>query len=196
MKAYFLQRIVSYIIDIFIVTFIVSAITFFIPISEEYDKAYETAKNTISDYTAGKIDSDKYFEDYSIASYTMAKETSIHTVISLLVTTAYFGTYAYYKKGQTLGKKLMKIKITTLSGEDVSHNTMILRTLLIYGVITSAVSLILIQFLDSSQYFRIGNMVQGVQSLFVLVSMFMVMFRKDGKGLHDLICKTHVISLK
>ena len=107
MKAYFLQRLISYLIDFFIIIFIVTGITFFIPTSEAYKEAYEESNEITDLYLNGEIGNSEYLSRYGDVSYTIAKETVIVTVIHLVVTIAYFGTYAYYMNGQTIGKKLM-----------------------------------------------------------------------------------------
>ncbi len=196
MKAYFLQRLVSYLIDFFIIIFIVTGITFFIPTSDTYKEAYKEA-NEISDlYFNGEISNVEYLSRYGDVSYTMAKETIVVTVIHLVVTVAYFGTYAYYMNGQTIGKKIMKIRVVNKDNSNVGHSILIFRTAIIYGVIESIISLIILQFISSNMYLYAITPLEFLQYIFVLISLFMIMFRKDGRGLHDILFKTKVISLK
>ena len=196
MKAYFLQRLVSYLIDFFIIIFIVTGITFFIPTSDAYKEAYEEA-NEISDlYFNGEISNSEYLSRYGDVSYTMAKETIVVTIIHLVVTVAYFGTYAYYMNGQTIGKKIMKIRVVNKDNSNVGHSILIFRTAIIYGVIESIISLIILQFISSNMYLYAITPLEFLQYIFVLISLFMIMFRKDGRGLHDILFKTKVISLK
>ena len=196
MKAYFLQRLVSYLIDFFIIIFIVTGITFFIPTSDAYKEAYEEA-NEISDlYFNGEISNSEYLSRYGDVSYTMAKETIVVTIIHLVVTVAYFGTYAYYMNGQTIGKKIMKIRVVNKDNSNVGHSILIFRTAIIYGVIESIISLIILQFINSDMYLYAITPLEFLQYIFILISLFMIMFRKDGKGLHDILFKTKVVSLK
>lgn len=196
MKAYFLQRLVSYLIDFFIIIFIVTGITFFIPTSDTYKEAYKEA-NEISDlYFNGEISNSEYLSRYGDVSYTMAKETIVVTVINLVVTIAYFGSYSYYMNGQTIGKKIMKIRVVNKDNSNVGHGILIFRTAVIYGVIESIISLIILQFISSDMYLYAITPLEILQYIFVLISLFMIMFRKDGRGLHDILFKTKVVSLK
>lgn len=196
MKAYFLQRLVSYLIDFFIVIFIVTGITFFIPTSDTYKEAYKEA-NEISDlYFNGEISNSEYLSRYGDVSYTMAKETIVVTVINLVVTIAYFGSYSYYMNGQTIGKKIMKIRVVNKDNSNVGHGILIFRTAVIYGVIESIISLIILQFISSDMYLYAITPLEILQYIFVLISLFMIMFRKDGRGFHDILFKTKVVSLK
>ena len=196
MKAYFLQRLVSYLIDFFIVIFIVTGITFFIPTSDTYKEAYEEANEISNLYFNGNISNVEYLSRYGDVSYTMAKETIVVTIIHLVVTVAYFGTYAYYMNGQTIGKKIMKIRVVNKDNSNVVHSILIFRTAIIYGVIESIISLIILQFISSNMYLYAITPLEFLQYIFVLISLFMIMFRKDGRGLHDILFKTKVISLK
>lgn len=196
MKAYFLQRLISYLIDFFIVIVVVSCITFFIPVSNSYDEALKKSNEVSNAYLNGEIDSHEYLVEYGKANYTMAKENMIVTVINLLITVAYFGTYAYYKNGQTIGKKLMHIKVESLDGRNPSHATFIFRALFIYGVIASIISLIILQLIQADMYSYTVLVVETIQSILVFISALMIMFRKDTRGLHDLIFKTKVVAVK
>lgn len=196
MKAYFLQRLISYLIDFFIIIFIVTGITFFIPTSEAYKEAYEESNEITDLYLNGEIGNSEYLSRYGDVSYTIAKETVIVTVIHLVVTIAYFGTYAYYMNGQTIGKKFMKIRVVNKDNSNVGHGILIFRTAVIYGVIESIISLIILQFISSNMYLYVITPLEFLQYAFVLISLFMIMFRKDGKGLHDILFKTKVVSLK
>ena len=126
----------------------------------------------------------------------LAKENMIVTVINLLITVAYFATYAYYKNGQTIGKKLMHIKVESLDGKNPSHGTFIFRALFIYGVIASIISLIILQLIQADMYSYTVLVVETIQSILVFISALMITFRKDTRGLHDLIFKTKVVAVK
>lgn len=196
MKAYLLQRIVSYLIDYFIVFFAVTGLTIFIPATDAYNDAVDDLKNITNSYMNEELSNEEYVKGYGKDNYIIAKETVIITVINLVVTTAYFGTYAYYKNGQTLGKKLMKIKVDGNDKKDPSHKMFVLRTLLIYGVLANIISLAFLYFIKPDMYLNTIGVIDSLQSVFVFVSIFMMMFRKDGRGLHDIICGTKVVLLK
>lgn len=70
--------------------------------------------------------------------------------------------------GQTIGKKVLGIRIKKLTGEKIGLGTMLLRTLvagLIYGI---------------------------TLGIAFFVSFLMVVFRKDKRSLHDLVAGTYV----
>ena len=54
------------------------------------------------------------------------------------------------------------------------------------------VGLLFLLFMNANQYFQATNIINSIQSVFLISSVFMIMFRKDGKGLHDFISNTKV----
>lgn len=196
MKVYFLQRFLAYCIDSLIVLGIVTLLTLAVPVTAKYENALDESQSVMNLYMDGEITEEEYINRYGKVSYVIAKETVIISFVNLVVLVAYYGTYSYYQNGQTLGKKWMKFRIDGENGEYPSHLTFIVRCLLIHGVITSAISLAALLFVSSNQYYSVVGFVDFIYILFFVVSLFMIMFRKDGRGLHDIICKTKVVGIK
>ena len=96
-------------------------------------------------------------------------------------------------KGQTLGKKLLKIKVVNDNGERPSIWNMVIRGLLIYGIVTTLYSTISINFLDMEKFNYSVSVISAIESMIIIVSILMMLYKKDGRGLHDIIAKTNVI---
>ena len=99
-----------------------------------------------------------------------------------------------YNNGQTVGKKLMKIKVKSITDESLSINTMLFRALIIYGIAANIINLILILLLKKELYLSISNTISIIQSLIVIISVFMILFSKQKRGIHDIITKTEVVN--
>lgn len=194
-NAFTYQRIVSYVVDIILIGIISSLITFWIPESETYKKAIESQNEYFEDYQNKEIEINEYVDKMYQTYYTLEKETIIKSVITIIITFAYFATYAYYNNGQTLGKKLMHIKVVNEDGQDVTHLQMALRTLIINECFLSIVSVIMLFFIKSNQYLYTVGLVGFMQSIIVIICLLMIIIRKDKRGLHDLLCKTKVIEM-
>lgn len=193
MKAYSLQRMSAFLIDYFIVALIVGVFTAFIPTSKEYDNAVKDETNIITEYSENQ-DVNQLLDKFITNSYIISKEGMVFTVINVLVGLAYYGTFVFYNNGQTIGKKIMKIKIESLNGS-LSHSKCLLRCSVINGFFSSSISMIILLFINSSQYLYTVGLLSELQSLMFIVSSFFVLFRKDGRGLHDLLFNTKVISV-
>ena len=190
-----LHRIVAYIFDMTIIMIITTMLTFWIPVSDNYKNIMEEKKEQQNLLQDGEITYNQYFDNSLKLSYRADKERIIDSIVVIVVTIGYFATFAYYKGGQTIGKRIVKTKIVMNDMADVNHNTMFIRAILFNGVGVSLISIILLLFISEGQYYFI-YLLSFIHSLFVLISLFMVLFRKDKRVLHDIICGTKVISLE
>ena len=192
-EAHTLQRISAYIIDILIITFISLLLTSWIPKSEKYKTAQKEETNIMSQYTNKEINESEYIDKFYENRYIMEKENITETLISIVLMLGYFVAFQYYNKGQTVGKKLMHIKVVNNKGKEASYMQLFGRSLIIHGCFTSLLSVILLLFIKSNQYSYTVGIVQIIQSIITIATIIMVICRKDKRGLHDLICQTKVI---
>ena len=95
----------------------------------------------------------------------------------------------------TLGKKLLRIKIES-EDDDLTMNQMVIRGLIINGILFNIIELSLLLFLPKALYLNAYSSIELVKYSLYIVIAFMVMFRKDRRGLHDIICHTKVVNVK
>lgn len=194
MPAQFNKRFFAYIIDIFIVLVIANLITMFIPISEKTQDYYKELQTTQKKMYDKEIDVKEYTDIVLEDNYNISKGTVLISLTSIIIYILYFVVYQVYNNGQTVGKKLMKIKVKSITDEPLSINTMLFRALLIYGIAANIINLILILLLKKELYLSISNTISIIQSLIVIISVFMILFSKQKRGIHDIITKTEVVN--
>ena len=194
MPAQFNKRLFAYIIDIFIVLVIANLITMFIPISEKTQDYYKELQTTQKKMYDKEIDVKEYTDIVLEDNYNISKGTVLISLTSIIIYILYFVVYQVYNNGQTVGKKLMKIKVKSITDESLSINTMLFRALIIYGIAANIINLILILLLKQELYLSISNTISIIQSLIVIISVFMILFSKQKIGIHDIITKTEVVN--
>lgn len=194
MPAQFNRRFFAYIIDIFIVLVIANLITMFIPISEKTQDYYKELQTTQKKMYDKEIDVKEYTDIVLEDNYNISKGTVLISLTSIIIYILYFVVYQVYNNGQTVGKKLMKIKVKSITDESLSINTMLFRALIIYGIAANIINLILILLLKKELYLSISNTINIIQSLIVIISVFMILFSKQKRGIHDIITKTEVVN--
>lgn len=194
MPAQFNKRFFAYIIDIFIVLVIANLITMFIPISEKTQDYYKELQTTQKKMYDKEIDVKEYTDIVLEDNYNISKGTVLISLTSIIIYILYFVVYQVYNNGQTVGKKLMKIKVKSITDESLSINTMLFRALIIYGIAANIINLILILILKKELYLSISNTISIIQSLIVIISVFMILFSKQKRGIHDIITKTEVVN--
>lgn len=163
---------------------------------ENLSKYYEDSKLSKKEYKKLEVEVEKdYQKKYENLAYKIAKNSSISSAIYIIVTILYFGIFNLVTDGQTLGKKIFKLKI--VSSDDGKPNIVsyLIRSVLLYNTIYYLVSLIGIYTLNKENYYLVTNIVYQIQYYIQIIIICMVMLRTDGRGLHDILAKTKVISI-
>ncbi len=191
-KSNFGKRLVAYILDAIIVSLIFSVLTMFIKESNNLINL-NNQLNTISENFINKtITMKEYFNQFASVEYLINKEMFLQNLFSLILMIGYFVILPYYYNGQTIGKKMMKIKIIK-EDDKLSINDLALRSLLANGIAITFIELALIFLIKDISYFITISILSFVQFLLVITSIFMILYRKDKKALHDIVCKTLVV---
>lgn len=191
-KSNFGKRLVAYILDAIIVSLIFSVLTMFIKESNNLINL-NNQLNTISENFINKtITMKEYFNQYSSIEYLVNKEMFLQNLFSLILMIGYFVILPYYYNGQTIGKKMMKIKIVK-EDDKLTINDLALRSLLSNGIAMTFIELALIFLIKDTAYFITISILSFIQFLLVITSIFMILYRKDKKALHDIVCKTLVV---
>lgn len=194
MKKPTLRRIGAYIVDIIVITMISSMfvrIEFLNPKYDEYEKAYKE----YIDFTSEVINNPEKVNDSNLndITYNLSKTGLATSIITLVVTTLYFVGFQYINRGQTLGKKLFKIQVVDSENKKLKFYQVLIRALLIDKIATNAISAILISTLSKDTYLTGSQYVELVDMAIMAASFILIMFREDGKGLHDMIAGTKVV---
>ena len=143
--------------------------------------------------TSEKLDTLKY-EEYIDACYDVARYQGIITLSELGVIIMYFVVYQIYNNGQTIGKKLTKIRVVSRKDE-LTMNQMIFRTCLSTTLVVNLLSLLLMSFVSKYVYFYGVLVIELIFNTIFLISVGMVMFSKTGFALHDKFFNTEVVKI-
>ena len=194
MKPMSYKRIFAYLIDTLIVTFVASILTMAIPASSEYTKATEELTTVMEDYSKGEITDSEYLEKANDISYTINKESVSVSIVTVVLTTIYFVVVAYYMNGQTLGKKLMKLKIVAEDNK-LTMNKLLVRSLIIDSILMNMIGIVTILLLNKTLYLKTYDITTTIFGAIYIVTFAMILFKEDGRGLHDMIAKTKVVTI-
>ncbi|CDB28795.1 rDD family protein [Firmicutes bacterium CAG:582] len=207
MNKYVYRRISAFLIDIFLVTFvstIFSSISYVNPFIENYKVAYDeyreiyksesesvltnpTIKNVV-DYS-NKMSKQIYKIDYSML---------FNNIYYLVFSFLYFVLFAYFTNGQTLGKKLFKLRVVRQDGEKVKLSNLMLRTLLSGSSIFMGVNIIvviqlLLLMISQNQVYFYAILFSSMISYVIEIIGLVLLFSKEHRSLDDIIGSTKVI---
>lgn len=195
MKASFIKRAVAQIIDMFIVSIIISIISMSFSTSR-IEKLNDEVNNLMNDYVSGDIDSKEYITKYIDITYDINKASINTNLVYLVVCIGYFLIFQYLNKGATIGKKFMKIRIVNNDNTDITFLQMFIRTSIINEILPITMMFILV-FLTSGISFFIGySLISFIENIFVIICIFMILCRKDNLALHDIMSRSMVIEEK
>ena len=193
-KALFIQRLFAFFIDAIIVSFIVSLIT--IPfvdndkVNKINEKVYELSQSIMED----KISIKEYSYQYIDLTYDLAKSNGLVTLISVTVGIFYYVVFQIYNNGQTIGKKILKIRIKSEDG-DLNMNQMIFRALISNSILVDLLSFVFVIFANKYVYFYCVGLFTLIHYTITLISIFMVMYSKSGSAIHDKLMHTRVVKV-
>lgn len=194
-RALFVQRLVAFMIDVMIVSMIVSVISYPFRDFEKVEKMEKESSQLMEKYMYSEIDMEDFISQYVDIYYQMARDNGFVSLLSIFVGICYYVVYQIYHKGQTIGKKLMKIRIVSDHG-DLFMNQMIMRSFLANFVLINLISFLLMLFSSKYTYFYSSGILELIQYIIVFISIFMIVFRKDGCAVHDLLVQTKVVREK
>lgn len=176
---------------------------------EEYNaliEEHEAYNNTLEEYyindeltkdnfdELNKIIDEEYNKAYNRAYYNLEKNNIAYLIIYLLASIAYFVLFNKYTNGQTLGKKLMRLKIVNSKDENknVPIISYIIRLIILYQPIYYIIRLIGINLMNATTYSNVTTTVYQMQGYLEMLIIAMMMIRTDGRGPQDLLAKTRV----
>lgn len=196
-----LKRLMAYVIDILIVSICMTPIlnwSVINPYIDEYTENYTEYTELLEQANAGDTDPEdaEYEEKIIDLNYQINKYKVVSSSISVGSLLLYFALLQWALKGQTIGKKIMKIKVVA-NREDKKLNigNYILRSLILNNIIFTIVLIVGVYLFKEDGYYNLSMIVSYLQLLVMSIIMLMIVLRKDFRGLHDIVAGTKVIDV-
>lgn len=193
------KRLAAYIVDFFIINLFMTLVTSSGILNKafyQYNDATERLNNLYQDVLELDEDSlnDKVDDMKSIV-YDVNSFGSLYFSIEVIVMLGYYVVFQYFNKGQTLGKKLLKIKVVSKDDEDLNLGNFLLRSMILYGLIFTIINMILVQVTSANTFYNLYIIIGLVNIIVTYSTYFMIIFRKEERGLHDIIAGSKVVEV-
>ncbi len=192
----FFKRIGAYVLDVLIVSLLVSLLSyvpFLNPSRDAYSEKYNELVNLQEQYTSNEISLDEYNQAFVPIAYEIYRYNTYYVIIDLVCTLLYFGVLQFFCKGQTIGKKLFQIRVVSNDERPLTIVNFILRTVVLSNMIISIALQCIVHFMDVDHYYMVYENVNLVGSIILYIMLFMIVVRADGRGLHDFVANTKVV---
>lgn len=192
MKAKFFDRLTAYIIDVIIISLITSILFTSIPTNnKELEKQLSSLQDEV---LSNNITYEEFVDEYQDLYYKNKKDTMTQSAITLTITIAYFVIFQYMNKGQTIGKKILHLRVVDNNTEKpLSIFKGLIRSLLIWNILSGTLGIVLIYILNKESYITSYLIISSLESIFIFITAMFTLYRKDNRGLHDIIINSKVI---
>ena len=195
------KRLIAYLLDtlfVYLLISLISSIRIINPTYEKYEESYESYSEIIESFYNEEITAEEMVKLNKDNLYDLSKYSISSNVVIIVVIFAYFGLFQKYNNGQTLGKKIMKIKVVSNNDNEVSLGRYILRILPMYYIFIGNVLAVFLNtlalFIFKSNLFIYVNAFTTYLFLIIGIISFVMMNKKqDNLGLHDILAKTKVV---
>ncbi len=195
MKTITKKRICAYLIDIFIL-FVFIGIGAMLTNVTENEKALRLELSEMNEKAVMRETSiTSYLFHLSEISQDIDREHVAVGFINLVFVFIYFVFIPYFMEGKTFGKALMKIRVVDESGEEANIHSLVIRNVVLNGLLYLFLSLLFIYIVPGILYLLMISILGILQLALVIFSVFMVLYRKDGVGLHERLSHTRVVEV-
>lgn len=191
-KALFLQRLVAFILDAILVSTLASLISSPFIDEEKVTKLEKQSMQIIEKYREEEAPTQEFITEYFQVYYQMGRASGMTTLVTIFIGVLYYVVYQTRMNGQTIGKKLMKIRIVS-DTEGLSYNQMIFRSFLSNSILVNIILFVFMLFSEKEMFFYADVIFEGLQYVIILISILMIMNSKDGCALHDRVAHTKVL---
>ena len=188
-----LKRIIAFVIDVVIVSLVVSLINLLPidPYQEKYKDTYEKYNEVVK--KSSEDGSHDYKDEIIELNYEVYKYRTYSSVFSAAALILYFGVLPLVMNGQTLGKKVMKLRVVSNNDKKLNFWKYLIRIVILNNIWLSLINVGAVYIVDGVKFYYVTYVISMISSLVYMLNLIMVMFRKDNRGLHDMVAGTKVI---
>lgn len=192
-KASLKKRLLAYLIDIVLIAIIVFLLGTLLPKNNNIDILNKELNDTTDRYFSKQINFSVYFNQVALIFKDLDEARIMYSVINAILIFIYFIFVPYFFDGKTIGKKILKIKTVRNDKECLSLKNLVIKNMIDTGLMYMLFSLALIYILPSMSYFIFTLVLSILQISLMTISVFMIIKRKDKRGLNDILSGTKVI---
>lgn len=184
-----IKRIVAFAIDIVIVSLVLVILTSVFSIDPYYDK-YQSTYDKYSELV--KKESDVSKDELINLNYDLYKYRTVNNGLSIVILVLYFGVLQMLMKGQTLGKKMMNIKVVSNKDKNLHFGNYLVRCVILNNIIFLLSTIILVYVTSGKPFYYAVYIISLMESLLYMINIFFIVFKSDNRGIHDMIAGTKV----
>ncbi len=191
-----LKRLGAYFIDYVIVTLVIYGLMllpFVNPHKEEYNTKYNEVIRVNEQFQNNEMSEEEFEEALVPLAYDLYRLYGSYVIVSTLCFIGYFVVFQFLNKGKTVGKRLFKLKVCSKDDKEVTFGAFLIRAIVLYNLLIPILELIVVYVMKVDTYYGVYQNVNMVGYIIMYISLFLMLVRTDGRGLHDLVARTIVV---
>ena len=207
MNRYIYRRISAFLIDMFLVVLVAtlfSGIKYMNPLMDNYEEAYSEYSTIYKESSSDLLKStsfseiNKFAQKIGKAIYKLDLTTSLTNVYYLVFYFLYFVVFAYFTDGQTIGKRMFKLRVVGEDNKKVKFSSLFLRGLvsgntLFMGVNVMVIIELLCLLLPQNEIYIYATAIVSMISYIIEIIALVLLFTKSHRSLDDYVGKTKVV---
>lgn len=182
------RRLVAYLFDMMVLMGLLMLIYYFLPESHNITVLNQEFDHVNDLLFSNNISFGSYLTRVASIMQELDKERILYSLINAVYIIVYF-VIIPFKTKKTFGMYLMGLKYES-KDQSYSVDDLLVRSMITCGLLYLLASLVLIYVLPSIAYFLTNIIFAIIQISLVVISFFMVLYRKDHRGLQDLWSRT------
>lgn len=182
------RRLVAYLFDMMVLMGLLMLIYYFLPESHNITVLNQEFDHVNDLLFSNNISFGSYLTRVASIMQELDKERILYSLINAVYIIVYF-VIIPFKTKKTFGMYLMRLKYES-KDQSYSVDDLLVRSMITCGLLYLLASLVLIYVLPSIAYFLTNIIFAIIQISLVVISFFMVLYRKDHRGLQDLWSRT------
>lgn len=205
------RRISAFVLDMFLVIFLaisVCSLNYANPYKDSYQETYEEYNNIYQEVSSSMFEGGSALDDELIINelvpvlHKLQKYNIFLPIWYLVFYILYFVVFAYFNKGQTIGKKLFSLRVVDKDENKASILKMVIRSLFNGSSLYMGINIvILLQILcvfikDSLIFYQLYIIFSFISLILEIVLIITFLAKKGDRALNDIIAGTKIISLK
>ena len=191
----FFRRIEAFLLDILIFAIALEMLSLVFPTNNNVVKLNKEFNTITDNYLNGDLEYSKFIHEAGNIEYLVDREQIFYNVMNVILVIIFFVFIPFLNNGSTLGKKVMKLKIVDKEGNKPSMNILIIRSLIFNSLGYLLITLAAIFIVKDYNYFILTIILSIIELLLVIISIFMILYRSDKRGVHDFIAGTKVVKI-
>ena len=191
-NASFTRRLVAYIIDFIFISAILMMLAYFMPKSANFNFLTQDMNELTEQAMNNEITFEAYSREFAKNLIELDKISVIYNALSFIILVVYYVVIPIFTK-RTLGKQIMRIKIVHVNNKKLNILNTFTRSIIDIGLLYSLITVYLVQIVDYKTYFFTLIIFGIIQFLLVIISIFMILYRRDKRGLQDILSRSNVV---